>query len=330
MKMQVRTERSRKKAKRTIYSTCIIFSLVLMVAFLAGTVVYLRRQLNDAEERYEQLKKTELVKVELPADTEAETVTEADSTEEPDKPVSSFHAVAVGKPEERTREEALDVLAALGKGHPEIEEICENSRDYPDKLLEALANNPEMADYAAGWTEDHIDGNVNLTEEEQKETYPLFLQWDARWGYHSYGTDSVIGLSGCGPACVAMMLYYLTGDEKFTPDYIGDYSMRQGHYVKGTGTSWALMTDAAKDFGVCASVLSLSESSMKEVLDAGGVIICAMRRGDFTAVGHFIVVYDYGSDGFYVNDPNCIARSRQSWSYDDLSGQIKNLWGYTK
>ena len=34
--------------------------------------------------------------------------------------------------------------------------------------------------------------------------------------------------------------------------------------------------------------------------------------GDFTLSGHFIVIYGYDSEGFMINDPNCIARSSKS------------------
>ena len=63
-------------------------------------------------------------------------------------------------------------------------------------------------------------------------------------------------------------------------------------------------------------------------LDLGRPIICAMRPGDFTATGHFIVIYGYDENGFRVNDPNSMDRSGMSWSFSTLKGQIRNLWGY--
>lgn len=64
---------------------------------------------------------------------------------------------------------------------------------------------------------------------------------------------------------------------------------------------------------------------MKLALDRGEVIICSMRPGDFTAAGHFVVIYGYDEDGFMVNDPNCVARSRKRWSYEDIADQIKHI-----
>ena len=49
---------------------------------------------------------------------------------------------------------------------------------------------------------------------------------------------------------------------------------------------------------------------------------------DFTAGGHFIVVYGYDSGGFYINDSNCVARSREKWEFRRLEWQIKHMWVY--
>ena len=72
------------------------------------------------------------------------------------------------------------------------------------------------------------------------------------------------------------------------------------------------------------------KEAAEDVLDQGGVVICSMKPGDFTAAGHFVVIYGYDSEGFLVNDPNCVARSRESWSYDVIGKQIKQMWTYQK
>ena len=65
---------------------------------------------------------------------------------------------------------------------------------------------------------------------------------------------------------------------------------------------------------------------MKDALDAGGLIVCSMRPGDFTTVGHFIVIRGYDDGGFYVNDPNRRSNSGRQWDFDTLYPQIRNLW----
>ena len=237
----------------------------------------------------------------------------------------------VDKPKERTIREILKRLEELGKDSELIAQVVETYQDYPEQLLEALANNPEMADFAAHYLENKGTATgEGLTENEKSQEYPLFLQWDPRWGYASYGDDSVVGLSGCGPTALSMVLYYLTGDEELTPDRIAAYSMQEGYYMSGTGTAWLLMEEAPLLYGVSVSQPEKNERVMRQALDRGELIICSMRPGDFTIGGHFVVVYGYTEDGFLLNDPNCVARSRQTWSYSQIGGQIKHIWVFSK
>ena len=243
--------------------------------------------------------------------------------------VSSVGVVNVGKPVQRTSSQILERLSELGQNNPVINMIYNNHAQYPENLLAALANNPEMADFAAGYLSGEENMAGGLTSLEKEQDFPLFLQWDPRWGYQPYGTDN-IGLAGCGPTCMAMVLFYLTRDEKLTPDKIAAYSMENGYYVEGTGTAWALMEDISKLYDIKVTKPRMSERAMKSVLDNGGGIVCAMGEGDFTVSGHFIVIYGYDSKGFKVNDPNCVARSSRRWTFDELEPQFKSIWGYEK
>ena len=241
----------------------------------------------------------------------------------------------VDSPRQRTPEQVFERLDQLAQEDERIAEIMESYYNYPDKLLEALANNPEMTDFVMGYFDNDGRTYAVLTADEKKQDFPLFLQWDPRWGYGEYGDGSNIALAGCGPTCLSMALYYLTKDESLTPDVIAKYSMENGYYISGTGTAWALLQDVPAQHGLTVSQHKAEEQIMKEALDNGSVIICSMGPGDFTAAGHFIVIYGYDKKGFLVNDPNCVARSRQSWSFSELKGQIKNIWvlgnekGYT-
>lgn len=244
--------------------------------------------------------------------------------------VGSIDVINVGRPIERNRAEVLVELEKLRKEKAGIGTVCDNINLYPENMLVALANNPEMTDFVLGYLES--DGNAagGLTTYEKEQTYPLFLQWDPRWGYVPYGKDSNIGLAGCGPTCLSMVLYYLIKDESLTPDKIADYSIEKGYYVEGVGTSWALMEDVPRLYGIQVIKPKLTEKAFKAELNKGRVMICAMGEGDFTLLGHFIVVYGYDDDGFKINDPNCVARSRKSWSFDELEKQINSIWSYSK
>lgn len=232
----------------------------------------------------------------------------------------------VDKPQLRSGEEIMSKLSELGEGNELIAQISRNSYLYSENMLGALANNPEMADFVNSYTGITTTASGGLSEEELALKFPLFLQWDPRWGYVQYGDNSCIGLAGCGPTSLSMALYYLTGDAGITPDSVAAYSMARGYYVSGAGTAWKLLTDLPAKYGVKVSEPEHSEQVLKSALDQGKVIICSMRPGDFTAGGHFIVIYGYDEEGFMINDPNCVARSMKHWTYGEIAAQIKHVW----
>lgn len=236
------------------------------------------------------------------------------------------------KPQQFSDAEVYKRLKDLAEEYPELEAIYEKCEDYPVKMLASLVNNPELHEYVKGYLAYEagavsVAGKPELTEEEKEQKYPLFLQWDKRWGYETYG-DFNIALSGCGPTTLAMAAVALTDDNAITPDLVAEYSMNNGFYVEDTGTAWSLMTDGCENFGIKAEEVSLDEYVMKNQLDAGKVIICSMRKGDFTSVGHFIMIYGYNDQGFFVNDANWIYRSSRAWSYEELKNQIRILWAF--
>ncbi len=224
--------------------------------------------------------------------------------------------------------EAVEELEEKSGDYPELLEITANVEQYPEDMLVALCNNPEMYEFVKNYTAKRDYAAVELTKEEREDQWPLLLQWDMRWGYVPYGS-SIIGLSGCGPACLSMVVIALTGDESITPDVIASYSMDMGYYVEGVGTSWNLMKEGAHRFGLTAEEISPDEQMMKDCLDSGCPLICSMGPGDFTAAGHFVVICGYDEKGFKINDPNCIVRSMKSWSYDEIEGQIRVIWAYS-
>lgn len=240
-------------------------------------------------------------------------------------------AVTVSRPVERHSSLITDDLKNYSKAGKTAAKIYKNRNQYSETLLAAYLNNPEMEEFIDGYLDADLpqySAQGGLTRQELRQDFPLFLQWDKRWGYVSYG-GSIIGLSGCGPTCMSMVLVSLTGSSDMTPAEVARFSEENGYYVEGSGTSWSLMTDGAYALGLSARELSLDESVMKSSLDSGHPIICSMGPGDFTTQGHFILIYGYDAEGFLVNDPNCISRSSRHWDFETLRGQIKNLWAYS-
>lgn len=206
----------------------------------------------------------------------------------------------------------------------------EQSKDaIPERLLQLVVNNVETIDFVAAYPTKHDqDAKIDLSDEAKSDEVPLLLQWDQRWGYEEYG-DGLLGYTGCGPTCLAMVALYLTGDADITPLAVANYADEAGYYTDGVGSAWSLMSEGCEHFGLTGTEMYVSESDMVEMLEAGHPLICAVGAGDFTASGHFIVLYGYSDGAFLVNDPNSLIRSEQTWSYETLSSQIKNIWYYS-
>lgn len=249
---------------------------------------------------------------------------------EPERPLSYLEQCEldyVEPPLKRNREQALEKIREMSLYYPLLHIVYENEEQYGNSLIIALAGNPEMADFAAGLlTREHVVTG-GFRDDEVPEDYPLFLQWDIRWGYMPYGGNGGnMGSSGCGPACLSMAIFYLTGDRTCTPDVIAKYSEDNGYYIKGSGTAWSLLYDYPTLYGLTSVAVSSSESKLKSELDKGNILICSVREGNFTTGGHFILIYGYDENGFKVNDPKCIYRSRLSWTYKQIKNDIKQTW----
>ncbi len=324
-------QKKRRYSRKT--GLILLLFMVVLCSVIFFAIRNLKSQMKDMQSQIDLLQKwTGAGRTDDPGDRKQnpDQPQSGENTGDESIYASTIPAMQVDKPVKRTREEAIQYLKGWAADNTVIKEICEKSVRYPERLLVALANNPEMADFVAGYPNRKTGKVGELTQEECEESFPLLLQWDPRWGYEEYGKESIIGLSGCGPACMSMMLFYLTGDKELTPDVIAKYSEENGYYVEGTGTAWSLMEEMPGRYGIRVSKPKVLKTDMQSVLDQGGVIICAMGKGDFTAAGHFIVIYGYDREGFFINDPNCVSRSRKKWTYDEIARQIKAIWGYTK
>lgn len=207
--------------------------------------------------------------------------------------------------------------------------ILSHSDRYPQILQELVQKNEETIDFVYQYPSVAFPEPVALNAEELSGGVPLLLQWDSRWGYCTYGTG-LIGYTGCGPTCLSMVVAGLTGNAAATPAAIAAYAEQSGYYSSGTGTTWALMSEGCQHYGLLAEELSLSEKDMIAALSSGRPIIASVGPGDFTDAGHFIVITAYSDGAFIVHDPNSRLRSQQSWSFETLCTQIKNLWAFEK
>ena len=203
-------------------------------------------------------------------------------------------------------------------------------RDYPQSLIDLLERNPETEQFVLEYpTASKETFSIDLSEYENCEAVPLFMQWDQRWGYMKYGSD-VAGLTACGPVCLSMAAVYLTGDSSYSPDAMIRFAADNGYYVSGSGSSWTLISEGGKKLGFTVTELPLDENRIRKNLEAGIPIIFVVGPGDFTTTGHFLVMVGYEDGMIRINDPNSRANSEKLWAYEDIKGQIRNLWAIQK
>lgn len=225
--------------------------------------------------------------------------------------------------------EYVNELNAMLNEYPEIQTLLEHYNEYPEPLFKILTKNPETLDFVLDYQSKKDNPPASTIGNVTKGTIPLLLQWDERWGYADYGS-SMVAISGCGPTCLAMVASGLTGRKDLTPAAVAAYSEENGYLTASLDTSWDLMTAGAEGLGITGTMLGLDENAMINTLDNGYPIICSVGPGDFTSVGHFIVLTGYQDGEFTVNDPNSEIRSSKTWSFERLKGQIKNMWYFTE
>lgn len=203
------------------------------------------------------------------------------------------------------------------------EEMGISYGEYPWDIIELYENNPETRDFVFRYPFRKA-AEIDLSSYDS-QTVPLFLQWDPMWGYEDYGS-ACIAVTGCGPACLAMAGYYLTGDEAMNPKTVAEFAEKKGYYETGYGSSWTLISEGAEKLGLTAKELPLVKKKITNALEAGNPVILAMGKGDFTTTGHYIVLTGLEDGAFRVNDPNSRIRSERLWTYEELEHQIRNIW----
>ena len=187
--------------------------------------------------------------------------------------------------------------------------------------------------YLAGNDEDTIEFVYNMNNGLTNFPYtpgqsvdlerktPYFIQWDNRWAYNKLGNRN-IGISGCGPTSMAMILSRLKKDSSITPDKIAKDAQ---NYMGNEGISWNFFYDGAKKYDYKIEDVALNEEAMKKALEKGPLLV-SVNRGYFTLFGHIFVIDSYKDGKFLINDPNSLRNSKVEWTFDQISNQIVKIW----
>lgn len=191
-----------------------------------------------------------------------------------------------------------------------------NNLSENEKLI--VGNDPDTIDFIYNCINDIKDEEdyPGVSKDFGRKT-PYFCQWDNRWAYNRLASSN-IGIAGCGPTSMAMVLSRLSGDLSITPDVIAnDASNYMGEY----GISWKFFEDEANKYGYNVTYIGKTKEELIGALDKGPVLL-SVSRGYFTINGHILVLDSYRDGKFYINDPNNYATSAKEWDYDEFQDQI--------
>lgn len=147
--------------------------------------------------------------------------------------------------------ETFDKMMKLSNENAKFNEILNNLNEYPKDLLEFLAKRLETIDFVYNYPKRTLNGDksISVKNDYTKNEIPLFLQWDKRWGYDTYGNE-MMAIAGCAPTALSMAIVGITGNTNITPLDVAKYSYENNYYVENVGTSWNLVTEGAKHFGI--------------------------------------------------------------------------------
>lgn len=182
-----------------------------------------------------------------------------------------------------------------------------------------------------GKPEGFYDG-YGILKQADGSSFIYYAQTDSVYASHPYaGTN--IGRSGCGPACMAMVISNFT-DTIITPDKMGDWSTARGFAVNGRGSAYALFPAACKEYGIELSYLTYGErEKIEQALRDGKLIMAIVGSGDFAKNRHFLLIRGITEDGkllvanSYRGEDGLVA-----WDYNRVFGQMSEatLWVFSK
>lgn len=205
----------------------------------------------------------------------------------------------------------------------------------PAEVMDALGFTEEqkqwaqlIADVLAGDQRQDADapsldlGDVVFTDASTPVTY--YNQTDVRWSEAEY-SGSTIGVAGCGPSCVAIVVSSLTGTP-VTPDEAAAWSERTGHAAYGNGSYPALIPDALEHYGLTVQRAGTpSAQQLVDALAAGKLVVVLMGPGAFTTGGHYIVLRGVTSEGgILVADPYTYSFCQREWDIGLILREAKH------
>lgn len=164
-----------------------------------------------------------------------------------------------------------------------------------------------------------------------------YNQGDNPWKNMMYGTIRTIGISGCGPTSMAIVISTLNGQE-ITPEMTSNWSYQNGYLVQGYNngrpyamSSHSLIPALATEYSLNSTGIAKNSSTAEQIyqaLSSGKLVVAIMGPGHFTSGGHFIVLRGVTKKGkILVADCGSRQRTNQEWDIETIIREAKGNAG---
>lgn len=155
-------------------------------------------------------------------------------------------------------------------------------------------------------------------------TLVYYSQKDPRWKTTIYGDDNTIGVFGCGPTTLAMVVSTFTENE-ITPDLAAKWAYNNGHFCNNSGSYHSIIPQGAKSFGLTSkSLIKPTKEAIIQELSNGNLIVVLMNKGIFTSQGHFIILRGFTEEGkILIADSQSLENSQRAWDTETFLEEAK-------
>lgn len=296
---------------------CVVFLVYVFLLYLYFNFIF------SANKRYYEKENTDNIKV---TETVDDSLKNSETTNkngiDKSKLSTKVNSGSVGVlPNEQI------VMDTLNKStDKDIQYILKNKEKLNSYYMTLLYRNNSSKEFIKDIIDNRIVDYYTGESVDFNREIPFYLQWDRRWGRENYAGGNM-ALNGCGPTCMAMVVSGLLKDDSITPVTLSKHT----EYVEGSGTGWNYFLKVPSLYGLKVKSLPTEKKIYVDELKAKRPIIVNVDKGDFTTIGHYIVLVTVDDDeNFIVNDPNNPNNSSEKWTFERLKPQIKNGWSFSK
>jgi len=164
--------------------------------------------------------------------------------------------------------------------------------------------------------------------------FVFYNQNDSKWASHPFGS-STIGVSGCGPTSVAMVVATLA-DKSITPIETADFGTQNGGYIPGVGSNHQkMLVEGPEHWGLSVQRIGTNLDQAAQIIRSGGLVIASgAGASPFSSGGHIVVLRAIDSNGnFLIGNPAPGLQQDRDQSFSAsalLAAGLTNAFGITK